>query len=209
MTRVLIADDHTMFRQGLRRLLLDAPDLEVSGEAASGSQTLEATRSGAVDVLLLDISFPDLSGLEVLRKLRESGFPGRVLMLSMHPAETYAMVSASLGANGYIDKDCSSHDLIEAIRTIASGGSYLPARIAGDIVFDSARGKYLPRHHKLSPKEYEVFIRLTKGECVADIARTMGVKSRTVSTYRARLLVKLQLNNNAQLVRYAVEQGIV
>ncbi|NJD05193.1 MAG: response regulator transcription factor [Methylococcaceae bacterium] len=209
MTRVLIADDHTMFRQGLRRLLLDAADLEVGGEAASGSETLEFTRSGGIDVVLLDISFPDLSGLEILRKLKESGFPGRVLMLSMHPAETYAMVSASLGANGYVDKDCSSHELIDAIRTIAAGGSYLPPRIAGDIVFDSGRHRFLPRHHKLSPKEYQVFLRLAKGECVSGIADAMGIKSRTVSTYRARLLVKLQLNNNAQLVRYAVEQGIV
>jgi len=126
----------------------------------------------------------------------------------MHPAESYAIVSASLGANGYIDKDCSFQDLIQAIRLVASGGAYVPARVAGDLVFENARSRNLPRHGKLSPKEYEVFIRLAKGECIASIARSLGVKSRTVSTYRARLLVKLQLDNNAQLVRYAVEQGL-
>jgi DNA-binding NarL/FixJ family response regulator len=209
MTRVLVADDHTLFRQGLRRLLSDALDLEVTGEAGSGREALARARENSWDLMLLDISLPDLGGLEVLRQMRLEGSSLPVLMLSMHPAERFAAEAARLGAAGYISKDCSSLDLIEAMRRVSGGGSYLEERHAHALFFHLARGLDEPPHHRLSPRELQVFMSLARGHTIARIAADMGINAKTVSTYRARLLDKLDLHNNAEVVRYVLAHNLM
>lgn len=210
MTRLLLADDHMLFRQGLKRLLADADELEVRAEAASGQETLRLAERDDWDVLLLDISFPDISGLDVLRQLRQRGCRQPVLLLSMHPAEDYVAMAARFGATGYIGKDCSSAELIEAIRAVADGRHYLDPEVARRMIFDPVEARHNDAPHLLlSPREYEVFLHLAHGHGITDIAREMGIKTRTVSTFRARLLAKLGLSNNSQLVRYAMELKLV
>ena len=209
MTRVLVADDHTLFRQGLRRLLADAADLEVAGKAGSGRAALELVRQGPWGLMLLDISLPDLGGLEVLRQIRLEGRSLPVLMLSMHPPERYAAEAARLGAAGYIGKDCSSQELIEAMRRVSGGGAYLEERQAPRLFFHLARGGGEPPHHRLSPRELQVFMSLARGHSIARIAGDMGINAKTVSTYRARLLDKLELANNAEVVRYVLAHSLM
>ncbi len=209
MTRVLVADDHTLFRQGLKRLLEEAPDLEIAGEAGDGLQAVEMARSGSWGLMLLDISLPGIGGLEVLRRIRAEGIDVPVLMLSMHPAEHYAAQAARLGAAGYLGKDCSSEHLIHAMRKVAEGGSYLEARCARDLFFRLARGDDEPLHHRLSPRELEVFVNLAKGGTITGIAAEMGINAKTVSTYRSRVLHKLRLRNNAEIVRYVLAHNLI
>lgn len=208
MIRILLADDHTLFRQGLRRLLDECPDLDLAGEAGTACETLERLDREAWDLLLLDLSLPDQSGMEVLRQLR-GRTPCPVLVLTMHAAERYAELAVQLGANGYIGKDCTSRELIEAIRKVAGGGHYLPARLAEALFFRTARGQSHAAGRPLSPRERDVLAYLARGHSLAEIGRLLGVKPKTVSTFRARLLAKLELANNAQLVRYALDHGLL
>lgn len=208
MIRILLADDHTLFRQGLRRLLDECPDFNLAGEAGTARETLELLDREVWDVLLLDISLPDQSGVEILRQLR-GRLPCPVLVLTMHAAERYAELAVQLGANGYIGKDCTSRELVEAIRKVAGGGHYLPAQLAEKLFFKTARGKPGTDGARLSPREREVLAYLARGHGLAEIGRLLGVKPKTVSTFRARLLAKLGLANNAQLVRYALDHDLL
>lgn len=209
MIRILLADDHTLFRQGLRRLLDECPDLDLAGEAGTAHETLVLLEREAWDVLLLDISLPDRSGLEVLRQLGGRAPPCPVLVLTMHPAERYAELAVQLGASGYIGKDCTSRELVEAIHKVAGGGHYLPAQLAENLFFKVARGKPSTAGARLSPREREVLVHLARGLTLAEIAGTLGVRPKTVSTFRARLLAKLGMHNNAQLVRYALDHDLL
>lgn len=209
MTRILIADDHTLFRQGLKRLLEDAPELEVAGEARDGLEALEMARSGAWDLMLLDINLPGLGGLEVLQRMRVEGIGLPVLVLSMYAPEHYAAQVTRLGAAGYIDKDCSAEQLIDAMDTVSKGGSYLEPGCASDLFFRLARGDDELPHRRLSTRELEVFLNLAKGHTITGIAAGMGINAKTVSTYRARILHKLDMANNADIVRYALAHHLI
>lgn len=208
MIRILLADDHTLFRQGLRRLLEACPDLQLAGEAATARDTLERLEREDWDLLLLDLSLPDRSGLDLLRQLR-GHLPCPVLVLTMHAAERYAELSVQLGANGYLGKDCTSGELVEAIRKVAGGGHYLPAQLAERLFFKATRRKPDGTGAQLSPREREVLAYLARGYGLVEIGRLLGVKPKTVSTYRARLLAKLGLANNAELVRYALDHDLL
>lgn len=209
MIRILLADDHTLFRQALGRLLADSPDLALAGEAASVRETLALLERTDWDLLLLDISLPDQNGLDVLRHLRGRPHPCPVLVLTMHPASRYAERALQLGAAGYLGKDCTSRELVEAIRRVATGGHYLPGGLAEGLFFKGLRGNPRPTHQRLSPRERQVLARLARGHTLTEIARELGVRPKTVSTFRARLLAKLGVENNAQLVRYALEHDLL
>lgn len=209
MTPVMVVDDHTLFREGLRRLLKDTPDLEVAGEAEDGLAALELARLGGWGLMLLDISLPGVGGMEVLRRMRAEGIGLPVLMLSMHPAEQYATQAVRLGAAGYLNKDCSLQQLIDAMRKVAKGGSYLGTHCARDLFFRLARGTLEPEHHHLSPREFEVLIHLAHGRTISGIAALLGVNAKSISTYRARVLQKLGLANNAEIVRYVLAHNLM
>lgn len=209
MTRILVADDHRLFREGLRRLLDKEPDLSIGGEAESGSQALSLLADGGWELMLLDIRMPDMEGMEVLEQMRRRNDATPVLVLSMYPAEQYAARTARLGAMGYMSKNCSSGELIQAIRKVSQGDAWLEARSARNLLMELARGTPAHAHQRLSPREFSVFMHLARGRSISSIATEMQINAKTVSTYRTRVLDKLGLENNAGIVRYALDQDLL
>jgi DNA-binding NarL/FixJ family response regulator len=209
MIRAFLIDDHTIFRSGLRRLLLDESDIRVTGEARSGAEAIEALGGGAFDVVLLDINLEGRSGLEVLATVRRE-FPGLpVLMLSMYPEEQYALVAMRAGASGYVAKDAEPAELIAAIRSVARGNSYLSIRVAPHVQ-DQLKGlDERPPHQRLTVREHQIMLMLIKGISPADIGEEMMISVKTVSAHRTHILEKLGVSGTAELVLYAVRQGII
>ncbi|CAN0409384.1 unnamed protein product, partial [Phaeothamnion confervicola] len=207
--RVLVADDHAVVRRGLRQILEAESDIEVVAEATNGTETVAFVRERAIDIALLDITMPGRSGLEVLRELRGIRPEMRVLVLSMHPEERYAVRVLKEGASGYLTKESAPEELVIAVRKVASGGRYIGAslaeRLAGEV---SARSEQ-PAYELLSGREYEIMRRLAAGKTVGQIATELVLGVNTVSTYRARVLQKLGLDNNAELMRYALLHHLI
>lgn len=209
MIRALLVDDHTIFRSGLKRLLLDEADIRVTGEAKSGAEALEALRAGAFDVVLLDINLEGQSGLDVLATMRRELPALPVLMLSMYPEEQYALVAVKAGASGYLAKDAEPAELIAAIRAVARGGSYLSMRVAPHIQSQLKGQDDRPPHQRLTVREHQILLMLLKGTPPAVIGEEMMISVKTVSAHRAHILEKLGVSGTAELVLYAVRQGIV
>lgn len=213
MIRALVVDDHTIFRSGLKRLLLDESDIRVTGEARSGPEAIDALRAAlpheAFDLVLLDINLEGRSGLEVLTTLRRE-FPALpVLMLSMYPEEQYALVAMRAGAMGYVAKDAEPAELIAAIRAVARGGSHLSMRVA-PLVQDQLKGlDERPPHQRLTVREHQIMLMLLKGISPADIGEEMMISVKTVSAHRTHILEKLGVSGTTELVLYAVRQGII
>lgn len=207
--KVLIADDHPVVRQGLKQILLSDPDVVVSGEAKDGKEALELARTVEWDVAIFDFSMPGISGLELLSEVRRE-FPSRpVLILSMHPEEVHATRVLKAGAAGYITKESASQELLSAIRKVAGGGKYLSPSLSEILAQDVAlEGRKAP-HETLSDHEYRVMWLLASGKPISQIAREMALSPSTVSTYRTRILKKLRVGSNAELVRYAVSHRLV
>jgi DNA-binding NarL/FixJ family response regulator len=207
--RVLVVDDHTIFRSGLRRLLLDEADIRVAGEAASGAEALAVLGGGAFDLALLDINLDGQSGLELLATLRRAHPALPVLMLSMYPEEQYALVAVQAGASGYLAKDAEPAELLAAIRAVARGGRYLSARVAPTIRSQLQGRDDRPPHQRLTVREHQILLMLLKGMPPAAIGEEMLISAKTVSAHRAHILEKLGVSGTAELVLYAVRQGIV
>ena len=209
MIRAFVVDDHTIFRSGLKRLLLDESDVRVTGEARSGAEAIDALRVGSFDLVLLDINLEGRSGLEVLATLRRE-FPALpVLMLSMYPEEQYALVAMQAGAMGYVAKDAEPAELIAAIRAVAKGGSHLSMRVAPH-VRDQLKGlDERPAHQRLTVREHQIMLMLLKGISPTDIGEEMLISVKTVSAHRTHILEKLGVSGTAELVLYAVRQGII
>ena len=209
MIRAFVVDDHTIFRSGLKRLLLDEPDIRVTGEARSGAEAIDALRGGMFDLVLLDINLDGRSGLEVLATMRRA-FPAvPVLMLSMYPEEQYALVAMRAGANGYLPKDAEPAELITAIRAVAGGGTYLSMKIAPHIQHQLKGLDDRPPHQRLTVREHQIMLMLLKGTSPSDIGEEMMISVKTVSAHRTHILEKLGVSGTAELVLYAVRQGIV
>jgi len=209
MIRALVVDDHTIFRSGLKRLLLDESDIRVTGEARSGAEAVEALRREPFDLVLLDINLEGRSGLEVLTTIRRD-FPATpVLMLSMYPEEQYALVALRAGASGYVAKDAEPAELIAALRAVARGGTHLSMRIAPHVQ-DQLKGlDDRPPHQRLTVREHQIMLMLLKGLAPADIGEEMMISVKTVSAHRTHILEKLGVSSTAELVLYAVRQGII
>jgi DNA-binding NarL/FixJ family response regulator len=209
MIDILVVDDHTIFRSGLRRLMQDEPDLRVAGEARNGAEALALVRSARFDAVLLDINMEGRSGLEVLASLRSTAPGLPVLMLSMYPEEQYALVALQAGAAGYLAKDAEPAELLEAVRRIAAGGQYLSARVA-PLVRDRLQGRdERPPHQRLSIREHQIMLMMLKGLSLTDIGEEMLISVKTVSTHRSHILEKLGVSSTAELVLYAVRHGLV
>jgi len=207
--RVVIADDHKILREGLKQLLIGAGDLDVVDEAADGHQVLDKIRTLDIDVLLLDMSMPGKSGMELIRQVKAERPRLRVLVLSMHEEHQYAVRAIRAGASGYLTKESASSQLVAAIRKVASGGAYISAEVAEHLAHDAMPGAAdRPLHASLSDREYQVFVRLVSGESVSEIALALHLSAKTISTHKARLMEKLQVDNNADLVRYAVRHRL-
>jgi len=206
MIRLLIADDHPVVRQGLKQILARDPQLVVVAEVANGSAVLEALRSETFDVLVLDISMPGMSGLEVLTRIRRERPELPVVILSMHPEAQYAARVLRLGASGYVTKTGAPKDLIEAIRKSASGRRYISPELAEKLAEDLANGADRPPVETLSPREQDVMLKIAAGQSGKEIAAGLGVSAKTVSTFRARILAKLGLRTTADLIRFVFRQ---
>jgi two-component system, NarL family, invasion response regulator UvrY len=207
--RVVICDDHPIVRAGFKQFLAGQPDMESVEEAPSGRDALELVRREECDVLLLDISMPGQNGVDVLRaiRLRKPDLP--VLMLSSFPEQHYALQMLKLGASGYLPKDCEPTDLLRAIRTVAQGRRFVTESV-GDLLANGLNGNGdEPPHAQLSDRELQVFLRLAKGESVTAIANVLNLSFKTISTYRSRVLEKLNLRSNSDVTYYAMKNGLI
>ncbi len=209
MIRLLLADDHPVVREGLRRIIADYPEMTVVGEATSGDEALQQASRLAADVLLLDISMPGLGFLDVLRQVKVDHPRLRVLVLSMHPEDQYAVRALRAGAAGYLNKNHSPEQLVQAIRKVVRGGKYVSPSLAEKLAHDLERGAEGLPHEELSDREYQVLCLLGSGRSVKEVAASLAVSPKTVSTYRMRLLEKMKLSTNADLVRYAAQHGLI
>lgn len=207
MIRVLIADDHTVVRSGLRQIVATAPDLTVAGEAGNGSEVLAAVRGSGCDVVLMDMTMPGVCGVDLIRRVRSErpGLP--VLVLSMHNEAQVVSRALRAGASGYLTKDCETDVLIAAIRKVAGGGRFLDPTLVEAVVFVDS-GREAPPHEALSDREFQVLQLVAAGLSLADIGDRLNISAKTVSTHKQRLMEKLRIDNNAELVRYAVRHGL-
>ena len=209
MLRVAIVDDHEIVRAGFREMLAEEHGIAVAFEAATGEEALARLQEETCDVLLLDLALPGQSGVDILRTLRQRHSGLRILVLTGYPEERYALAMIRNGADGYLCKACGQAELIQAVRTLAGGRRYLSPRM-GELLADAMMGE-LPeaRHHKLSERELQVFLRLARGESVSEIGNMLHLSIKTVSTYRTRLLDKLGVASNAELATYALRHGLL
>ncbi|MDA8098958.1 MAG: response regulator transcription factor [Nitrospiraceae bacterium] len=209
MTRVLVADDHAIFREGLRQILEDVPDIDVVEEASNGQEVLDKIAKADYDLLLLDIAMPGISGLDLLKQLRSEGRKMRVLVLSMYPEEQYAVRAIRAGASGYLTKASASEELIDAIRKVTSGGRYISASILDRLLFelDTPKDEWL--HDRLSDREFQIFRMIGRGSSVSEIAHELSLSVKTVSTHRGHILEKMKMKTNMELINYAIKNGIV
>jgi two-component system, NarL family, invasion response regulator UvrY len=210
VTRILLADDHAVVRQGLKQVLTDSIPEAVFGDASNAQEALEKARTGEWDVLVLDVSLPDRSGLEVLKDVRRLQPRLPVLVLSMHPEEQYAVRLLRAGAAGYLTKKAAARDLVTAVRKVLSGGKYVSPALAerlADVVELSADPTRAP-HDSLSDREYQVFRLLAMGKTVKDIGEELSVSPQTVSTHRTRIMEKMGLETNADLAEYAKQNRL-
>jgi DNA-binding NarL/FixJ family response regulator len=210
MIRVVIADDHQILREGLKQLLQGAGDLDVVAEAADGHQVLDRIRSLDIDVLLLDMSMPGKSGIDLIRQVKAERPKLRILVLSMHEEHQYAVRAIRAGASGYLTKESASSQLVAAIRRVAGGGAFISAEVAEHLAHDAMpHAADRPLHSTLSDREYQVFTRLVGGESVSQIALALHLSAKTISTHKARLMEKLHVASNADLVHYALKHRLV
>ncbi len=207
--RVLIADDHAIVRQGLRQILSETEDLIVAGEASSGVEALQLVRDGAWDVVLMDVSMPDRNGIDSLKLIKKENPKLPVLMLSMHPEEHYAIRALKAGAAGYLTKQSAPEQLVGAIRQVASGKKYVSASLAEELAKAIGDDTEKAPHEKLSDREYQTLCMIASGKTLSQIADELNLSVKTVSVYRARLLEKMKMRNNAELTHYGLKHHLV
>lgn len=208
MIKVLIADDHAIVRAGLRRLLADASDMQVAGEAGNSEEVLAQVRSAEWSVVLLDLGLPDRSGVDTLRLVKQMKPILPVLILSIYPEDQYAINLLRGGASGYIAKDAEPAELIRAIRLVAAGRKYISTSLAQQLASE-LNGADGPLHNELSEREFQVFCKLAAGMSVSQIAAELFLSVKTISTYRRRILEKMSMKNNADCTYYAIKNGLI
>lgn len=206
--RVLIADDHTMFRDGLRRVLADSPQIEVVGEAGTGPETLSRARECRPDVVLLDLEMPGRGGFAVAEELKSANPDVRILVLTSYRDDEYAVRSLRAGAVGFLTKDRAAAEVVEAVRTVYSGGHYLPPELAASLAFRLGRDEDRPAHEALSDREFQVLRMIAAGKSTSDIGKELSLSVKTISTYRSRIREKMSLDGTAAIVRYALKHGL-
>ena len=209
MIRIAIVDDHAIVRTGLRQFFSEQEDLSVTGEAANGREALELVREGDLDVLVMDLAMPDHSGIDALAAIRARAPDLPVLILSSFAEQHYATTVLKQGASGYLNKECEPEEIVKAIRTLHRGRKYISAAVAELLAggLDGSASK--PAHENLSERELQVFLRLARGETVGHIAEGMFLSVKTVSTYRTRVMEKLDLASNSDLTYYALKNGLI
>jgi DNA-binding NarL/FixJ family response regulator len=209
MIRTLLADDHALVREGLKRILSEEFGTVIYGEAQNGQEVLDCIRTQDWDIVILDITMPGRSGLDILAELKRERPGLHVLVLSMHPEDQFCLRVLKAGARGYITKEMASKEVVTAVRTVLSGNTYVSPSFAEKVVFDLVSSGGRPRHENLSHREFQVLSMIATGKSLTQIAGSIGVSVKTVSTYRTRLLAKLKVSTNAELTAYAIKHQIV
>ena len=210
MIDVLVVDDHALIRKGLKQILEDTHDIRVTGEAETGMQAITMAHENRYDIILLDITLPDKYGIDILRQLKLQCSTMPILILSMHPEERFAMRSIKAGAAGYLSKQSAPAQLVTAIRQVASGRKYISVELAEQMVNELTHdGLHEASHKILSNREYQTLCLMASGKTLSEMAEIMSVSAKTVSVYRARMLEKMRLKNNAEAVRYAINHHLI
>ena len=209
MIKILIGDDHILIREGLKKILKAAADINVVAEASDARGVLEGLKKEDVDVVVLDISLPGKNGIELLKDLKLQNAKLPVLMLSMHPEDRFAVRALKAGASGYITKESAAEELIKAIRKVVQGRKYVSPTLAEKLAFNLDIDTDKPPHESLSDREYEVLCLIASGKSVREIAEQLHLSMSTVNTYRARILDKMKMRTDAELIRYAVQNQLI
>jgi DNA-binding NarL/FixJ family response regulator len=209
MIRILIADDHTILRDGLKQILAECDDMAVGGEAENGFEVMSKVREEDWDVLVLDMSMPGRSGIELIKQVKSEKPKLPILILSMHKEDLYAIRTLKAGASGYLSKDSASAQLVNAIRKVASGGMFINAAVAEKLAFGLHRPSDALPHTLLSDREYQVFLMLVYGKGSTEIADDLNLSVKTVSTHKTRIFEKMGLDNLSGLVKYALRHKLV
>ena len=207
--KILICDDHKIVRDGLRQILQQLKGVSLIGEAGSGHETLVRLNSEVFDIILLDISLPDRNGLEVLQSVKAKWPSTNVLMLSMHPQEQYAMRSLKLGASGYLSKDTAAEELLVAVKKVSEGGKYISQTLAESIARQMDQDPSKQKHEMLSRREFEIMIRLANGKPLQGIGDELQISVKTVSTYRRRIMEKMEFIKNSDITKYCMGKSLV
>ena len=208
MTSVFIADDHSIVRKGFRLIIEETPNMRVIGEADNGDDVLMRARTENWDVLVLDLSMPGRGGLDVLQELRAMKPSMPILVLSVHPEDQYAVRILKAGASGYVNKEAAVEELITAIQKVVDGGRYVSLTLAEKLAFNLTHNSNRAPHESLSDREFRVLCMLGAGKTVSEIAEDLIISVKTVSTYRARILQKMDLSSNAEIIRYTIENNL-
>ncbi len=206
--KIIIADDHPLFRRGLKHALEETSDIEVIGEASNGDSLLSMIKSDNLDMVLLDISMPGKSGLDLLKQLKNEYSKLPILILSVYPEEQYAVRFIKAGASGYLTKESAAEKLAEAMRKIAAGGKYASTDIIEKLAFDFSDSEK-PLHETLSDREYQVFGMIAIGKSLTEIGVDLSLSVKTISTHRTRILEKMKMKKNAELIHYAITQNLL
>ena len=209
MIRIVIADDHTIVREGLKQLLGAESDLDVVAEARDGHEALERLRALECDVLLLDMSMPGRSGIELIKQAHAERPRVRILVLSMHEEHQYAVRAIRAGASGYLTKESASAQLVAAIRKVAGGGAFISAEVAQQLALGAMPNATAQPHETLSDREFQVFRMIAEGRSVSDIAERLNLSVKTVSTHKSNILQKMNMSTPAELVRYAITHRLL
>ena len=209
MLKILIADDHPIVRQGMKQIIADTTDIVVAGEASNGQEVLSAVKKTPYDVILLDIAMPGPNGLDILKQLKKDKPELAVLMLSIHPEEQYAVRTLKAGASGYLTKESAPDELVEAIRKVSKGGKYITSSLAESLAtILTHEDRQLP-HTILSDREYQVLLMISSGKTIKEIADELSLSVKTISTYRTRILERMNMRTNAELIHYAIKHELV
>lgn len=207
--KILIADDHAIVREGVKQIVKGLPEVTLIDEVSDGEAAFLKICETAYDVVILDISMPNMSGLDVLQRMKDRNKHTKVLIFSFYPQEQYAIRAFKLGASGYLSKDSAFEELASAIRKISQGGKYISAALAEKLIFQDVNLEGKLPHEQLSEREFQIMILLAKGKSVTEIAHSLFISDKTVSTYKMRVLEKMDMKNNADLTRYALKNKLI
>jgi two-component system, NarL family, invasion response regulator UvrY len=209
MLRVVVVDDHPIIREGLKRIIAESPGFFVAGEASNGVEALQVVEKNPCDLVVLDISMPNKNGMDVLKQIKAQMPRLPVLVLSVHSEDQYAVRALKAGASGYLTKDAAPAQLLNALRKVVHGGKYVSTTLAEKLATELDMDNERPVHEALSDREYQVLCMLASGKTGTEIANELTLSVKTISTYRARILEKLKMKNNAEITRYAIKKGLV
>ena len=209
MVRIVVCDDHAIVREGLKQILGAQPDFSIVGEASDGHEALQRVRELEFDVLLLDMSMPGKSGVELIKQVKGERPRLRILVLTMHEEHQYAVRAIRAGASGYLTKESASSQLVTALRKVAGGGAWISAEVAQQLALNAMPDAQAAPHERLSDREFQVFRMIAGGRSISDIAEELKLSVKTVSTHKANVLHKMNMTTQGELIRYALENGLV